>query len=164
MVAFEDETWVELLPKLWKCWYLKGRQLEIETPGINKRLNVFITLDFASGQLVHSIHRRRRSREFKYHLSKVMKCAKRKGFKRVILILDNSPVHRSEESRRFLERNRRFLKVFNLPSYSPSLNEVENVNRQLKQDVCANFYHEDLGKLSSAVRKYLKLDGKIYAR
>jgi transposase len=157
MVAFEDETWVELLPKLWKCWYLKGRQLEIETPGINKRLNVFITLDFASGQLVHSIHRRRRSREFKYHLSKVMKCAKRKGFKRVILILDNSPVHRSEESRRFLERNRRFLKVFNLPSYSPSLNEVENVNRQLKRDVCANFYHEDLGKLSSAVRKYLKI-------
>ncbi|MCQ8897894.1 MAG: transposase [Hadesarchaea archaeon] len=79
------------------CWYLKGRQLEVETPGINKRLNVFITLDFASGQLVHSIHRRRRSREFKYHLSKVMKYAKRKGFKRVILILDNSPVHRSEE-------------------------------------------------------------------
>ena len=56
-----------------------------------------------------------------------------------------------------MERNRRFLKVFNLPSYSPSLNEVENVNRQLKRDVCANFYHEDLGKLSSAVRKYLKI-------
>jgi hypothetical protein len=66
MVAFEDETWVELLPKLWKCWYLKGKQLGVETPGINKRLNVFITLDFASGRLVYSIHRKRRSKEFKY--------------------------------------------------------------------------------------------------
>ena len=46
MVAFEDETWAELLPKLWKCWYLKGKQLEVETPGVNKRINVFITLDF----------------------------------------------------------------------------------------------------------------------
>jgi transposase len=164
MVAFEDETWVELLPKLWKCWYLKGKQLRVETPGINKRLNVFITLDFASGRLVYSIHRKRRSKEFKYHLSKVMNYAKRKKFKRIILIMDNSPVHRSEESKRFLKRNRRFLKVFNPPSYSPSLNEVENINRQIKRDVCANVCYEDIRNLSSAVRKYLKLDGKIYVK
>ena len=137
MVAFEDETWVELLPKLWKCWYLRGKQLEVKTPGINKRINVFITLDFGSGKLIYSIHRRRRSREFKYHLRKLMEYAKQGRFKRIVLIMDNSPVHRSVESGRFLERNSDFLKVFNLPSYSPNLNEVEPINRQLKRDVCA---------------------------
>jgi len=155
MVAFEDETWVELLPKF-KCWYLKGKQLEVETPGINKRMNVFITLDFASSKLVYSIHKRRRSREFKYHLKKLMRYAKRRRFKRIILIADNAPIHRSAESRRFLERNRRFLKVFNLPSYSPNLNEVEHINRQLKKDVCANFCHENLKDLGGAVREHLK--------
>ena len=139
MVAFEDETWVELLPKLWRCWYLKGKQLEVGTPGMNKRVNVFITLDFASGRLVYSIHRKRRSREFKYHLKKLMKYAKLEKYKRIVLIADNCPVHRSVETKRFLKGNDRSLKVFNLPSYCPNLNEVEHINRQLKRDVCANF-------------------------
>lgn len=156
MIAFEDETWVELLPKLWKCWYLKGKQLEVETPGINKRINVFITLDFAGGELVYSIHKRRRSREFKYHLKKLMSYARARKYKRIILMTDNCPVHRSAESRRFLERNVGPLKVFNLPSYSPNLNEVEHINRQLKRDVCSNFYHGSLGNLGRAVREYLK--------
>lgn len=161
MVAFEDETWVELLPKLWKCWYLKGKQLEIETPGINERLNVFITLDFAAGELIYSIHRRRRSREFKYHLRKVMERSRKRRFKRVILIVDNSPVHRSAESRRFLKKNTNFLKVFSLPPYSPSLNEVEGVNRQLKRDVCANWHYGNLKDLGRVAREYLKNYGKI---
>lgn len=160
MVAFEDETWVELLPKLWKCWYLKGKQLEVETPGINERANVFISLDFASDRLVYSIHRRRRSREFKYHLRKLIAYAIRRRFKRVVLIMDNSPVHRSAESRKFLERNSSFLRVFNLPSYSPNLNEVERVNRRLKRDVCANVYYENLKELRKTVREYLKNYGK----
>ena len=155
MVAFEDETWTELLPKLWKCWYLKGKQMEIKTPGVNKRINVFITLDFAPGKLIYSIHQKRRSREFKYHLRKLMKYAKRRRFKRIVLIVDNSPVHRSAESRRFLKRNSGFLKVFRLPRYSPNLNKVEPVNRQLKRDVCANWYHDNLKDLGKAVREYL---------
>ena len=155
-MAFEDETWVELLPKLWKCWYLKGKQLEILTPGINKRINVFITLDFASSKLIYSTHWRRRSKEFKYHLTKLMRYARRRRFKRIILIADNSPVHRSAESRKFLKRNSRFLKVFNLPSYSPNLNEVEHVNRQLKRDVCSNMYYENPKELRKTVREYLK--------
>lgn len=156
MIAFEDETWVELLPKLLKCWYLEGKQLEVETPGINKRINVFITLDFASEKMIYSIHRRRRSREFKYHLNKLMRCARRRRFKRIVMIMDNSPVHRSAESKRFLKRNGRFLKVFNLPKYSPSLNEVEHINRQLKRDVCANVYHENPKELRRATSRYLE--------
>ena len=160
MVAFEDETWVELLPKLWKCWYLRGEQLEVETPGINERANVFITLDFTSGRLVYSIHQRRRSKEFRYHLARLMRYARRKRFKRIVLIADNSPVHRSAESKRFLKRNDRFLKMFNLPSYSPNLNEVEHINRQLKKDVCANLYHENLRNLKKTLRGYLKNYGQ----
>ncbi|MDI6820539.1 MAG: transposase, partial [Candidatus Hodarchaeaceae archaeon] len=154
MVAFEDERWVELLPKLWKCWYLKGKQLGVKTPGVNKRVNVFITLDLPSGKLIYSIHRKRRSKEFKYRLTELFRHAKRRRFKRIVLIADNSPVHRSAESKRFLKRNGRFLKVFNLPSYSPNLNEVERVNRQLKRDVCANWFYGDLQGLEKAVRKY----------
>lgn len=135
---------------------MKGKQLEVETPGMNKRMNVFITLDFASGKLVYSIHRKRRSREFKYHLKKVMRYAKRRRFKRIVLITDNSPIHRSAESKRFMERNSHFLSVFKLPSYSPNLNEVEHVNRQLKRDVCANWYYGNLRELEKTMRSYLK--------
>jgi hypothetical protein len=161
MVAFEDETWAELLPTLWKCWYLRGEQLRAPTPGINRRINVFITLDFATGRLIYSIHRKRRSKEFKYHIRKLMRHAKWKGYNRVIVILDNSPIHRSAESRKFLVHHRSFLKVFKLPKYSPNLNVVERINRRLKRDVCANTFFDNLKELERATRKYLRdLDSK----
>ena len=156
MVAFEDETWTELLPTLWKCWYLRGKQPEVPTPGRNKRINVFITLDFARGELIWSIHRRRRSREFKYHLRKVMKYAKRTRYRRIVLILDNSPIHRSRETKKFLNRRRDFLKGFGLPKYSPNLNEVERINKGLKRDVCANVFYGNLKELEKAVRRYFR--------
>ena len=168
MVAFEDETWTELLPKVWKCWYLRGEQLEIPTPGRNKRINIFITLNFPTGKIFYSTHRRRRSREFKYHLGKLMRQARRRRLKRVVLIIDNSPIHKSAESRKFLKKYSDFLKVFRLPKYSPNLNEVEKVNRQLQRDVCANLFHGNPKNLTKTVRNYLRnleiKDGKIYVR
>ena len=85
-----------------------------------------------------------------------MERARKRRFKRVTLIADNSPVHRSVESRRFLKKNTNFLKVFSLPPYSPNLNEVEPINRRLKRDVCANLHHENLKNLEKSVRRHLK--------
>ena len=65
----------------------------------------------------------------RFHLKKLMKYARLEKYKRIVLIADNCPVYRSVETKRFLKRNRS-LKVFNLPSYSPNLNEVEHINRR----------------------------------
>jgi transposase len=133
----------------------RGVQLEIPTPGINRRINAFITGFWPSRRLRYSLHRRRRSLEFTKHLESVLRYMKRKGYRRLILIMDNASFHLSRATRRFLEAHPE-IKPFYLPRYAPKLNEVDGrINRQLKKDVSTNHTHNNLEDLENAAREYL---------
>jgi transposase len=64
-------------------------------------------------------------------LQRLIKDAGRKVF----LILDRLPVHRSALVRGWLARHKAQIEVFYLPSYSPDLNPDEGLNADLKQHV-----------------------------
>ena len=64
-------------------------------------------------------------------LQRLIKDAGRKVF----LILDRLPVHRSAFVRDWLARHKAQIEVFYLPSYSPELNPDEGLNADLKQTV-----------------------------
>ena len=55
--------------------------------------------------------------------------------RRVFLILDRLPVHRSAQVRAWLAEREAEIEVFYLPSYSPELNPDEGVNADPKQAV-----------------------------
>ena len=55
--------------------------------------------------------------------------------RKVFLILDRLPVHRSAMVREWLARHKAQIEVFYLPSYSPELNPDEGLNADLKQHV-----------------------------
>ena len=64
-------------------------------------------------------------------LQRLIRDAKRKVF----LILDRLPVHRSAVVREWLARHKAQIEVFHLPSYSPELNPDEGLNADLKQHI-----------------------------
>jgi transposase len=64
-------------------------------------------------------------------LQRLIKDAGRKVF----LILDRLPVHRSAVVREWLVRHKAQIEVFYLPSYSPELNPDEGLNADLKQHI-----------------------------
>lgn len=135
----------------------RGEQLKVRAPGRNRRINIFITAIWPSMRLKWNAYKRRRSQEFKGHVEAVLKCLKRKGFKRIILIMDNAKAHTSRETRTFLEAHGLDVRPFYLPSYSPQLNEVDGrVNRRLKKDTCSNHTYRDIQELEQAARAYLK--------
>jgi transposase len=134
----------------------RGEQLEIPTPGVNRRINVFITAFWPSKRLRYSVYRRRRSLEFTKHLQSVLRYMRRKGYRRLILIMDNASFHLSRTTRRFLEAHPE-IKPFYLPVYAPELNEVDSrINRALKRDTCANHTHRTIQQLTEATRLYLR--------
>jgi len=140
---------------------LKGTQSKIHTPGVNRRINVFITLLWPSKRLRYNIYKRRRAPEFKRHLGRLLGYVKRKRYRRLILITDNAKAHQCPEARRYIEKNREALKVFYLPSYAPQLNEVEGrINRRIKLEVCANHQHKTLDSLKKAIRTCLRTYNK----
>jgi transposase len=141
----------------------KGEQRIILTPGVNKRINAFITILWPSKKVIYSVCRRRRSREFKRHLRNVLRRMRSHKMRRIILILDNATSHHSRETRRFLDKHSDAIGPFYLPKHSPQLNEVEGrVNRKLKRDVCTNHAYESVEEIERAARRYLRMQNRCY--
>jgi len=135
----------------------RGAQLEIPTPGINRRINIFITAFWPSKRIRYSVYKRRRSSEFTKHLESVLRYVKRKGYRRLILIMDNASFHKSRATSLFLETHRAEIKPFHLPRYAPKLNEVDTrINRALKRDICSNHNYRTTQNLTKAARLYLR--------
>lgn len=149
--------WLELNPIIGPGWMPKGQQREVPTPGRNRRTNLFITMLWPSKRVIYNAYKRRRSREFKGHLTNLLRHMERRGLKRLILIMDNATIHRSGETMRFLERHQDKISPFYLPRYSPKLNEVDGrVNRGLKGDICTNHTYQSIEELEDAARQYLR--------
>ncbi len=55
--------------------------------------------------------------------------------KETVIVLDNSPIHRSEEFEEKIEEwAKRKLKIYFLPTYCPSLNKIEMLWEKIKYD------------------------------
>ena len=73
----------------------------------------------------------------------------------LFLIVDRHPVHRSAAVARWLERNRKRIRMFFLPGYSPQLNPDELLNQDVKTNALGRRRPEDQWEMMDDVRGYL---------
>jgi hypothetical protein len=157
MIAFEDEKWVELYPRVEAKWMKKGKQEEVLTPGYNRRTNYFITLFWPKKYgFVWNRFKRRRSREFRKHVSNVFQHAKRHGTKKLVLFMDHAPCHKTQASRRLIRRYG-IIRARLLPKRAPKLNPTEwIVNRPLNSYVCTNRSYSNIDDVNSRATDFLR--------
>lgn len=139
----------------------KGSQEMIPTPGYNRRTNVFITLFWPKKHgFIYNAFKKRRSREFKLHLSNLVQYAGRHGIKkRIILFVDHAPCHKAKNVRRLIHSGRKYgiIRMRLLPKRAPKLNPTEwVVNRPLKSMVCTNRAYRDMDELNRNVTEFLR--------
>ena len=136
----------------------RGYQRRVMTPGYNRRRNTFITLFWPKKRrnaFVFNTYAKRRSGEFKLHLSNLLQHAKRRGARKVILFVDHAPCHKTKNVRKFI-RDHPMLRVRRLPKRAPNLNPVERlVNKPLKSVVCTNRSYSDIDDVIRAGRRFL---------
>jgi len=136
----------------------RGYQRRVMTPGYNRRRNTFITLLWPKKRkngFIFNTYAKRRTREFKLHLSNLLQHAKRRGAKKVILFADHAPCHKTKNVRKFI-RDHPMLRVRRLPKRAPNLNPVERlVNKPLKSVVCTNRSYSDINDVIRAGRRFL---------
>ncbi|MBI3457642.1 MAG: IS630 family transposase [Candidatus Rokubacteria bacterium] len=72
--------------------------------------------------------------------------------RRLVLIWDGLPAHKSGEMSAYLACQRRWLTVERLPGYAPDLNPVEVLWGNIKGQELANLCPDDLGEVAAAVR------------
>jgi hypothetical protein len=142
----------------------RGEQRRVLTPGYNKRRNTFITLFWPKRRdgLVFNTYPKRRSREYKLHLSNLLEHAKRRGAKRVILFADHAPCHKTKNVKKFIKEHP-MLRMKLLPKRAPNLNPVERlVNKPLKSAVCTNRSYSDIDDVIRAGRRFLTKYKRTY--
>ena len=76
--------------------------------------------------------------------------------RKVFLILDRLPVHRSAKVRAWLAGREAEIEVFHLPGYSPELNPDEGVNGDLKQAVTRQEPARSKAQLKRAVVGHMR--------
>ena len=162
-MAFQDEKWVDLLPKVERCLAKRGSRPIVPTLGYTKRVNCFVTLFWPRKNIAWNTFPRRRNREFRRHLSGVVAYAERRKLRRVILFVDHASSHGTPEVKKFL-REHPVLRVKWLGKKDPNSNPVELlVNKRLSSAVCVNRCHADLPAATIATRRFLYKYNSIYA-
>jgi transposase len=80
----------------------------------------------------------------------------RQSRRKVIMIWDGHPVHRSKRVRRWLAKPSTRVKIFFLPPYSPELNPDEYLNHDVKANAVGKRRPKDAEEMMGNVRRYLR--------
>lgn len=89
------------------------------------------------------------------HVVRFLKALRHHRRRRVLLLWDRLPAHRSRLTQGGLEQHRRWLSVEWLPAYAPELNPVELLWAYLDKTVLANTPQENLERVRRQVRNGL---------
>ena len=129
----QDETHAETNPYLCRGWHRIGRQPTLPAAGTNRRLTVFGSKEVFGRGRVEVVCAGQDSACFRLYLEALEARFQATG-RKVVLVLDNGPAHRSKESQAALAEPAGWLEAIPLPRYSPELNEKEREWRGLKRD------------------------------
>ena len=108
------------------------------------------------GRLSFMIFRQRfTARVFLDFLNRLLRQT-RKTRRKIFLIVDGHPVHKSRSVRRWLAEHAEQIRIFCLPSYSPELNPDELLNQDVKANALGRVRPVNVQEMMGNVRSYLR--------
>jgi len=129
----------------------KGKTPVRQGTGKRFKLNL-LSIISNRGKLAFMIFRGKfNSKVFKYFLGRVIRYGKRK----VILIIDSHPVHKSAETKRWLRAHREQIEIVYLPGYSPDLNPDEMLNHDVKANAIGRQKPRTEEEMTNNLRNFL---------
>jgi transposase len=109
------------------------------------------------GRLAFMIFRQRfTARVFLNFLGRLLRLT-RKSRRKIFLIVDGHPVHKSRAVQRWLAEHAEQIRIFCLPSYSPELNPDELLNQDVKTNALGRVRPVTVHEMISNVRSYLRI-------
>jgi putative transposase len=151
---FQDETRLEINPKVGLCWMRKGEQRPLRTPGTNRKVWISGALNFSTGRL-HWVTGERKNDELFIELLDRLRRTYR-CHSELHLAVDNDASHTSKRVEKYVEDSGGRIRLHPLPSWSPESNPVELVWWSLHEAVSRNHECSELEKLVEFAEGYLK--------
>ena len=153
-VFYADEADIDLNPRIGPAWMARGRQSMIPTPGQNKKHYLAGALNARTGKVVWAERERKDSLLFIHLLYRLKRIYRRA--RRIVLIVDNSIIHKSFVTRRWLANNPKFELLFQ-PVYHPWVNVIERLWKTLHDTVTRNHRHGSMKALMGSFRRFMQV-------
>lgn len=150
--VFADEITVQLTPTIMRAWGIRGQQKQVGAwTGGHQKIHVFGAMNPVTGKA----HRHFADTINGEHFEKLLRLLLRRYRKGLLVVaVDNAYWHRGKVLKRFLARHGR-LKLFYMPKYSPDMNPIELLWKQLRKAVTHNHYFGTMKQLKAALAKAL---------
>jgi len=151
-IYFGDESSIRSDYHSGATWAPIGETPVIETTGARYSVNLISAVTANGGMRFMTINGKMNADKFIEFLQRLIYNATKKIF----LILDGHPVHKSKKVRAFVESTQGWLRLFILPPYSPSLNPDEWVWSWLKKNKVGRSVITGPDQFKALVKKYMK--------
>jgi transposase len=148
-IYFEDESKIDLNQHSGKTWGIIGQTPNVSVTGKRGSYNVLSAVNNEGKSRFSVKEGTINSDVFIGFLKQLL----RGRNKPIILIIDNSPIHKSKKVRDFVRSHRKQIRIYFLPKYSPELNPTEQFWNEVKNN--------RIGRKS--IKNKLDLKEKIYS-
>lgn len=151
---FQDEStfYQSGLPR--KVWAKKGTKPTLPIYGTRAKLNVFGIINPLTGQSHFQYIKNLDSDCFIQFLKAILK--EYAHSRKIYLVIDNAPAHKSKKVSEFLLSYKNKLELVCLPPYSPDLNPIEILWREVKKEVVYNTFYPLFDDFKASLTKSLK--------
>ena len=119
-------------------WYPHGKKSEVKCPVTFEKIGVCGAVNPHDGSLFSLTFDGFDSDTFVYYLKWLMKTYRTQ--KKIVVVLDNASPHKSNKVQDFARKYKKKVELLFLPPYSPDLNPVERVWKNLRYQVTHNVY------------------------
>jgi putative transposase len=152
---FQDETKLELNPKVGFCWMRRGEQKRLRTPGTNRKVWISGALRWPTGRF-HWVSGERKNDELFLKLLEELRSTYPSNRQRLELAVDNDASHTSKRIEQYVQDCGGRLRLYPLPAWSPQSNPVELIWWSLHEAVSRNHSCKELSDLVEFAEGYLE--------
>jgi len=150
-IHWGDETGMRSDHQTGTSWAPKGKTPAIPCTGKRFRSNMISSIT-NRGKLAFRLFRCKfTSVVFIDFMERLLKYRRR----RLYLIVDGHPVHKSGAVKNWLHKHRKRIRLFIMPGYSPDLNPDEFLNQDVKSNALGRQRARDIDELEANVEQYL---------
>ena len=151
-VFFADEVDVDLNPRIGSAWMRRGNKRHVRRGRMRNTISPGRCAH--TGRLVWVEHPRKNSVLFVKLLEQLRSHYRRAN--RIVLILDNYRIHKSQLVERWLENNPKFQLLFQ-PTYHPWVNVIERLWKAMHDTVTRNHRCRSMFELCQHVARFLDI-------
>lgn len=147
---FEDETILRLLPEIRRAWSLRGEQARVPISGENAKCVLFGTLNPRTGHRIVARGPNMQQQRFQRFLRLL-----RRSYpgRQIWLLLDKAPCH-TTPSTQAVAKSLDIVFIW-LPKQWPELNGMDQLWKELKKDISANFQYRTIEQHADFAQRWI---------